>query len=152
MLLSPNFTLVEMTSTAVRGVDNSPSIEEAENLGFLCNNVLEPVRAKFGPLYTTSGYRSPAVNARIGGSVTSMHPKGCAWDGVPLKPSVKWSAVIEWLIERSDIPLDQVIYEFGRWLHIGTRPKGADCRRQSLMIFAPGKYELWNPKDTRIIK
>lgn len=149
MKLSPHFTLAEMTSTAVR-LDNNPSNEEVDNLTYLCAELLEPIRAKFGVLFTTSGYRSPEVNRRIGGSPTSAHVRGCAWDGIPLKEP-KWSAVVEFVLH-SNLPFDQIIYEFGRWIHIGTRPGGIGLRRQALMIFTAGKYELWNPKDVRVTK
>ncbi len=150
MNLSWHFTLAELTATAVRA-DNTPDTEVAANLEFLCMNVLEPVRAQFGAMHTTSGYRSPAVNAAIGGSKTSAHVRGLAWDGVFLRtPAVPWSVIIRWLITNPAIPVDQVIYEFGRWIHIGTTPGGRAPRRQALMIFEPGKYELFNPADKRI--
>lgn len=151
MLLSPHFTLAEMTATAVRDVANTPSLDEAANLKFLCEHLLEPLRARFGPLYTTSGYRSPAVNARIGGSSSSMHVHGCAWDGIPLRDGVRWADMITFLLSGT-LPVDQVIYEFGRWLHVGTRPNGLSCRGQALMIFESGRYEAWNPQDPRITR
>jgi zinc D-Ala-D-Ala carboxypeptidase len=150
MKLSPHFTLAEMTATAVRLVDNTPSNEEVANLTYLCQQVLEPVRNKFGVLHTTSGYRSPEVNRRIGGSPTSAHCRGLAWDGVPLR-DLKWMEVVEFIVH-SDIPFDQVIYEYGRWLHIGAKPEGLEPRREALMIFSPGKYEVWNPKDSRVVR
>lgn len=149
MKLSTHFTLAEMTATAVRLVNNTPSNEEVDNMVYLCTELLEPVRAQFGPLHTTSGYRSAEVNRRIGGSTTSAHVRGCAWDGFPLRDG-KWSDVVEFLVH-SDLPYDQVIYEFGRWVHIGTKPRGVGVRRQALMIFN-GKYEVWNPKDVRVVK
>lgn len=150
MKLSRHFTLAEMTATAVR-LDNIPSIEEMGNLTFLCEKVLEPLRFVFGPLHTTSGYRSTEVNRVIGGSPTSAHVHGLAWDGVPLRTSATWKDVMTHLIH-ADLPVDQVIYEFGRWIHVGTRPRGEGCRHQALMVFSPGKYEEWNPKDPRILR
>ena len=151
MKLSKHFTLEEMTATMVRDITNTPSLDEAENLRFLCEHVLEPVREQFGPMHTTSGFRSKSLNVIIGGSKTSMHTRGCAWDGVPLREGVKFTEVIEW-IRASGVPFDQVIYEFGRWIHIGTRTNGEYCRREALMIFTRGKYEVWNPLDSRIIR
>ena len=152
--LSPHFTYDEMTATSVRDVSNEPSAVELENLGFLCRRLLEPVRLEFGPLHTTSGYRSLAVNLAIGGSKTSAHMEGCAWDGVPLSPGVRWADVIAFLQRREDLPVDQVIYEFvtrsSGWLHVGTKPGGAGCRRQFLMIHSAGHYEKWNPNDPRV--
>lgn len=151
MNLSKHFTLYELTQTQVRGIDNTPSLAEVENLKFLCEFVLEPVRYQFGPYFTSSGYRSEKLNNFIGGSPSSMHIPGCAHDGAPLRP-IKWATVFEFLLRRKDIPLDQVIYEYGRWIHIGTRPEGVGCRRQALMIFEPGRYELWNPNDPRVVR
>lgn len=42
-------------------------------LDHLCQNYLEPLRAKFGAVYVTSGYRHRAYNARIGGATMSFH-------------------------------------------------------------------------------
>lgn len=150
--LSTHFTLAEMTFTQVRGVDNSPDLDEAANLDFLCRNLLEPVRERFGPLIVTSGYRSIAVNRVVGGSITSMHPKGCAADVIPRK-AVPIADIMEWLTTQSELPIDQAIFESGgRWLHLGTRPGGLNCRRQFLMNFTPGRFEPWNPKDPRVTR
>lgn len=39
----------------------------------LCKDVLEPARAKFGPIHITSGYRHAAYNRSIGGATASVH-------------------------------------------------------------------------------
>ena len=49
--LSEHFTLGEMikSQTATRlGIDNSPSEEHKASMKALCDNVLEPVRKRFG--------------------------------------------------------------------------------------------------------
>lgn len=150
MNLSEHFTVAEMTATSAR-LDNTPTPEIMENLRYLCNELMEPVRSRFGPWYVTSAYRSLAVNTLIGGSTTSMHMRGLACDGVPLGGNVKWNDVIQFLLT-SGLPIDQVIYEFGNWLHIGTLPEGRSCRKQALMIFSPGKYEVYNPADPRVTR
>ena len=77
MKMSTNFTLSEMISsqTATRlGIDNTPNDDQIENLKELCEKVLQPVRNEFGPVIINSGYRSPKLNAAIGGSSsTSQH-------------------------------------------------------------------------------
>lgn len=82
--LSPNFTLAELTrsQTAARlGLDNTPTPAVVAALAALCVHVLEPLRARVGgPLVINSGYRSPAVNKRIGGAATSQHALGEAAD------------------------------------------------------------------------
>ena len=151
MKLSKYFTLAEMTATSVREVDNTPSLEEAENLRFLCTQLLDPVRERFGPLFVTSGFRSREVNTIIRGSPTSEHIRGLAGDVFPIRlPKSRWREVMDFLLQSTRLPLDQAIYEYGRWLHIGTRPNGYACRREAWMIFKPGKYELWDPKDPRV--
>lgn len=156
MNLSKHFTLAEMTTTSVRIYSNTPTMEEVDNLTYLCVYLLEPLRTVFGPMHTTSGYRSSEVNKFIGGSPSSMHVPGCAWDGIFKRDRVRWSDVIKYCLEHPELPLDQVIYEYGRWLHIGTRPRGENCRHEAKMIFpstdpeTPAKYELWNPADKRI--
>ena len=76
MRLSQNFWLSELTksSTADRmGIENVPGIEEIVNLTVLTHHVLQPVREKFGVITVNSGYRSPQLNGKVGGSKTSQH-------------------------------------------------------------------------------
>lgn len=74
------FTLAELlaTSTGLQNVPGSWGILEN-----LCNTALalDAIRADYGaPIRITSGYRSIAVNAAVGGSATSAHCKGLAAD------------------------------------------------------------------------
>lgn len=63
-----------------RELGDPPAEFEAEAIA-LCAAVLDPIRQAIGrPVRVTSGYRSPARNAEVGGSSTSDHPKGCAAD------------------------------------------------------------------------
>ena len=81
--LSENFTVAEYikSQTATRhGIDNSLSKEHLENAKKLFANVVQPIREKFGVTIITSGYRSPELNAKIGGSSKSQHCKGEAVD------------------------------------------------------------------------
>jgi hypothetical protein len=69
---------------------------------------------------------------------------GLAADFLPLRTSLK--EVMEWVIA-SSIDYDQIIYEFGRWLHLGLAPKGQKPRKQALMIFKSSQYLAWNSND-----
>lgn len=58
--LSPHFRLIEFTRSGVatdKGIDNTPGKEEVDALRALCENILEPLRHRFGAIYISSGYR-----------------------------------------------------------------------------------------------
>ena len=84
MQLSKHFTLEEFekSQTATRkNIINQAGAGEIKNLGVLCYEVLEPLRAKFDkPVTITSGYRSPELSEAIGSKATSQHCWGEAAD------------------------------------------------------------------------
>ena len=91
-MLTNNFSLHEMIkgeTASRRDMDNYPHSDEVlANLTTLCEQVLQPLRDAYGVgIKVNSGYRSPDVNAAVGGSRTSDHCKGQAADieiaGVP---------------------------------------------------------------------
>lgn len=147
--LSAHFMFSEMVNsyTAARlGIDNDPSSFIISDLKLVCDTLLEPIRAEFGPIHIDSGYRSEALNKAIGGSTTSAHCYGMAADINVAGTSRKY--IMEWIIEH--LPTyDQVIFE-GTWVHIAHHKNGpATNRKQNLMMFA-GKYSPYDPKDSRI--
>ncbi len=127
MQLSRFFTLAELThsDTAQRlGLPNQPGEQQIAQLRTLCNAVLDPLReAVAQPLRVSSGYRGPALNARIGGSATSQHSLGEAADlqSRHLSALALFQAAI-----RLGLPYDQLIYEAQsasvKWLHVSHRP------------------------------
>ena len=78
------FTNNELTDseTAKRlRIKNEPNKEQWLNLFAIRDNVLNPLREKFGkPIRITSGFRSPELNKSVGGKPTSQHTKGEAVD------------------------------------------------------------------------
>ncbi|HXF44864.1 MAG TPA: D-Ala-D-Ala carboxypeptidase family metallohydrolase [Burkholderiaceae bacterium] len=144
--LSAHFDLEEFLVSEIaarRGIDNTPTPEIVENLKRLAL-ALEDVRMLLGhPIYITSGYRCPALNVAVGGSATSAHPYGLAADficpgfGAPLD--------ICTAIAAAGIVFDQLIHEFGRWVHFGLAIGAAEPRRQVLTArFADGST-LYEP-------
>ena len=136
MNLSKNFTLEEMekSSTAIRlGIKNKAGAGEIKNLGDLCYEVLEPVRAKFDkPVTITSGYRSPQLSEAIGSKSTSQHCSGNAVDMEVL--SVSNLEVALWIQNHCDF--DQLILEYytgepnSGWIHVSY--KDGSNRKQVL--------------------
>lgn len=120
MRLTDHFTLAELTATRT-GIANVPGDVEFSKLVRVAE-MLEAVRAHFGrPIAVHSGYRSPAVNAAVGGSKTSQHMKAEAADfhvdGVPLVD------VFDWIREESGLHYGQVILEGASpahptWVHL----------------------------------
>lgn len=137
MKLSEHFTLEELTASDValrKGIDNTPPQDVIANLTELAQS-LEEVRALLGvPIYINSAYRSPKVNAAVGGASTSAHMTGQAADFVA--PAFGSPQNIAKAIQASEIAFDQLIYE-GTWVHLGIR---GDMRRQVLTAnFSGGK-------------
>ncbi|XPV77668.1 MAG: D-Ala-D-Ala carboxypeptidase family metallohydrolase [Desulfovibrio sp.] len=130
--LSKNFTLAEFTrsETAARAgrVIVVPSNVQL-NLKRLCVTVLQPLRYALGPISVSSGYRPHWLNVKIGGAANSAHLYGLAAD----ISSPKYSAlqVAKWLAE-SGVPFDQIIHEFGRWVHVSIARKNTIPRYELL--------------------
>lgn len=140
--LSPHFTLDELVAsqTAARqGINNTPPREVVRNLRRLAAT-LEKVRSLLGgaPVLVSSGYRCAELNAAVGGSNTSAHMAGLAADfAVPAYGSV---LEVARKIAVSNISYDQLIHEFGAWVHIGIAPGRKTPRQQKLSIFKGTGY------------
>jgi len=138
MNLSEHFTLEEAThsDTAIRqGIDNQPSTVQLENMKIAAAG-LEQLRAITGPLNINSWLRLPAVNVAVGGSKVSSHMDGWAID-VSSSKLTPYQLCQE--VKKAGIKFDQIIHEFGRWMHISFAP---EMRQQELTIFKPeGKYK-----------
>ena len=120
MRLSKNFSLEEflVSQTATRhGIDMTPPEEVITNLQRLVTGCLQPLRDEVGVgIFISSGFRPVELNKKIGGSLTSQHMQGNAAD---LKVSGQTPFDTCELIVAMNLPFDQVIHEFGRWVHLG---------------------------------
>jgi len=135
MNLTKNFTLSELTKseTALRkGLNNEPNQEVISNLQLLADNVLQPVREHYNKgIKVNSGYRSPEVNASVGGSKTSDHCKGQAAD-IEI-PGVSNAELAEYI--KNNLKFTQLILEFytqgvpdSGWVHVSYDSSNLKCQ------------------------
>lgn len=137
MNLTKNFTLEEMvkSETALRyGIGNTPGEIEIENLKRLCEQILQPVRDHFQKgVKVNSGYRTPEVNEKVGGSKTSDHCKGQAAD-IEI-PGLANYDLANWI--KNNMTYTQLILEFytpgvpdSGWVHVSYDPN--NLKKQDL--------------------
>lgn len=115
------FTIKELSksSTALsKNIDNSPSPDIVKNLTLLVDNILDPLREKYGkPIMVNGAYRCSELNKAVGGSKTSQHMTGQAADitvGSPDNNKKLFNLMIE-----MNLPFDQLIDEKNfRWIHV----------------------------------
>ena len=122
MKLTEHFTLEEFTRSTTgekNNINNSVPDDLMPNIQLTAIK-LELVRKALGkPILITSGYRCPALNARVGGASTSAHTKGLAVDfhcsfGTPKQ-------ICQRLID-AGVQFDKLIQEHNQWVHIGFSP------------------------------
>lgn len=124
--LSEHFTLDEMlrSGTAIAyNIKNVPTERDIDNLRSLCRTVLEPLRRRYGRIIITSGFRSRALNRRVGGARNSQHLRGEAAD-IYVASAEKAHKYAQFIIQHTDF--DQLIYEPAvagghtkpHWLHV----------------------------------
>lgn len=144
MKLGNYFWLSEMTrsQTALRrGIDNTPSQEEIENLRDLVYYVLDPIRDNFRlPVTVNSGFRCQELNKALGSKPTSQHTQGKAADIEIV--TVSNLDLAKWI--RDNMDFDQLILEFhtvgdprSGWVHISWDSRDSN-RRQVLTIGKDG--------------
>lgn len=170
--LSEHFTLEELTysDTAKRyGISNLPTPIHEKTLVHTCQYLLEPLRKLLNEKYKeykgkkvkgvsiriTSGYRSAALNAKIGGAKTSEHLRGSAadilvyintTDGQRLQiPSLDIYKLIKSWVKEGKLSVNQCIHEVSGssvWTHVSHHPSGRSCDKREFLIYKNGKYTL----------
>ena len=156
--LSEHFTLGELTKTSVKTADgNIPSHVAIENLRRLCG-WLEILRERYNQMYgnlslgpgpsdrsgeelpviINSGYRSPEVNKRVGGSPTSNHLTGCAADikVFGIEQAMRYAVILLNYADNTMQEFDELLIERSNkgsyWVHFAVRPK--ENRRKVMFI------------------
>ena len=90
------------------------------------------------PIIINSGYRSPELNKKVGGSPTSNHLTGCAVDirvnGI--EQAMRFAVILMDYADETKQDYDELLIERNRsggyWLHFAVRPK--DNRRKTMFL------------------
>lgn len=138
--LTPHFSVREfaISATAIRhSIDNMPPADAELSLKALCENVLEPLRRRFGVIRITSGYRSERVNTLVGGAPTSQHRRGEAAD-IHVSSEEMARKMYDYI--HDNLPYDQLILERNRkrgtrWIHVSYTTR-RPLRRQAFEMNA----------------
>ena len=142
MKLSQHFSLGELTKSSHAEVYNIPSHQAIENLKRVCQ-WLEELRARAGaPIIINSGYRSPQLNKRVGGSATSNHLLGCAVDlrVAGIEQALRYAVILMDYADETKQEFDEILIEKNRygaiWLHFAVRPPNQENRRKIAFLRA----------------
>ena len=90
------------------------------------------------PIIINSGFRSPEVNKKVGGSPTSNHLTGCAADikVFGIEQAMRYAVILLNYADNTMQEFDELLIERSKkgtyWLHFAVRPK--DNRRKILFI------------------
>ena len=90
------------------------------------------------PIIINSGYRSPELNKKVGGSPTSNHLTGCAVDirVYGIEQAMRYAVILMDYADETKQNYDEILIERNRsggyWLHFAVRPK--DNRRKTMFI------------------
>ena len=162
--LSEHYTRGETTKTST-GMMNIPSRVSIENMKRVCG-WLEALRVRYNlryvspssdhpahpgtppnlggekdteePIIISSGYRSPEVNRKVGGSATSNHLTGCAVDirVYGIEQALRYAVILMDYADETRQDYDELLIERNRsgryWVHFAVRPK--DNRRKTMII------------------
>lgn len=147
MQVSPHFSWEELTrtgQTALQATNRAEAEQYRDSLTRLAVEILEPIRAKFGPIKINSAFRGKSVNDAVGGSKTSQHMRGEAADIVA--PAVSVEELHRWICVESGLEFGQCILEKSKpdrpytWVHVSLGTK-----RQALVYNGAGKYTPYEP-------
>ena len=111
-----------------------------ENIKDLVENVLDPLREKYGkPIRVNSGYRCPNHNLKVGGDTGSQHMKGEAADVAPLNGDASDLAKLVEIIKENG-KFDQLII-YPSFVHVSWKRFGPN-RKQTLRKVSNGYQKV----------
>lgn len=147
ILLTPHFSMAEMTTTKHVHLQDVPTQIVADRMKALCMQ-LEAWRVVSGPLLVTSGYRSVAVNAAVGGARKSQHLVGEAADVIPVRGRMRaWLELLD-LVRGQGLPIDQaIIYEGAPHIHVSHTTRRKNRGEFLVDLVGSDLYPSWDSYD-----
>lgn len=153
------FTLKECIysdTTQKKGIDNTPTPEIEAHIVESVETLLDPLREAWethckqnglgvASISIISGYRCPQLNKAVGGSSTSAHCHGYAFDLIPMNRHMREFKRFcrEFLAGRA---FDQLISEgeddngMPSWMHVGYKHPDGKRQRGQYLSMIHGKY------------
>ena len=129
------------------GIDNTLSYSARANIRVLVAEILDPLREQLGEaLVISSGFRSPELNAALGGATHSQHMEGQAAD-IKTPSVLSGEHDAEWLaaqVALLGLPLDQLIWysrSKGGHVHVSHDPELVVQREEVLYRDASGYFD-----------
>lgn len=125
------FKIEEFTCslTAQReGIENVPTGGDRQRIRRLVTDVLDPLRERWGgPIIVSSGYRSHALNERVGGAAASYHLTGCAADVYPQNGlAAELFRLVKEMYADRELRLSECYHDVPRgFIHIAYDPEDA---------------------------
>ena len=155
------FTISEMlySPTAVkRGIWNGCDRDKEDNLVALVDNVLDPVRTRYGKaVHVSSGYRCQQLNTLIHGALESQHLKGEAAD-IYTDAGPQGNLELAKLIIASG-KFDQVILEnvpgtslMPQWVHVSWKRSGVNRGEIRKKVMGSSSYPLLSSLELNSLK
>jgi len=119
---------IKSQEAARKGINNLPPDNVIPKMELVANKCFEPMRKYYGkPLIVSSFYRSPELNASIGGSPTSQHCKG---EAIDIDTGDRHSNYLLMMWAKENLKFDQLICEYPNaqgypsWVHISYKAVG----------------------------
>jgi len=146
--VAAHFQFYELTKSELAArlnINNAfPGVRVARAAVFLCRNVMEPVRAQFGPFTPNSVYRCQDLERALKGkrtnwTSTSQHTLGQACD-IEIA-GVANADLADWI--RRNLEFDQLILECynpqegenSGWVHVSRCPPGPGQNRREVLSY-----------------
>ena len=109
--------MIKSNTAKSKGLDNTPTWDEIDNLKKLIETILDPLREWYGkPIIVNSAYRCKALNKAVGGVPSSYHARGMAAD-ITAGNKTENKKLFNYI--KDNLPFTELGWEGnGTWIHV----------------------------------